>query len=145
MLLHFIGNNHPMQYLTVREEEASVVSITAKVRQSFGNESLILVEANGFKMKDTDTSRGKFYWRIWHLEMSVFSPVLSIILSTFLVARNRLYIWPSITRTLKWDKAINRTKNKNDSKQQGIELSDMNFYRFCSFLKQWQSSTYRLS
>ena len=52
-----------MQYLTIREEEASVVSITAKVRQSFGKyvESLILVQANGFKMEDTDTTRGKFY------------------------------------------------------------------------------------
>ena len=50
-----------MQYLIIREEEASVVSITAKVRQSFGNKSLILVQANGFKMEDTDTTRGKFY------------------------------------------------------------------------------------
>ena len=46
-----------MQYLTIREEEASVVSITAKVRQSFGK----YVQANGFKMEDTDTTRGKFY------------------------------------------------------------------------------------
>ena len=110
-----------------------LVSITAKVRQGFGNESLILVQANGFKVEDTDTTRGKFYWRIWHIEISVFSRVLSIILSTFLVARNRLYIWPSITRTLKWDKAIDRTKNQNVSKQQGIELSNMNFYRFSLF------------
>ena len=50
-----------MQYLIIREEEASVVSITAKVRQSFGNKSLILVQANGFKMEDTYTTRGKFY------------------------------------------------------------------------------------
>ena len=50
-----------MQYLAIREEEESVVSITAKVRQSFGNKSLILVQANGFKMEDTDTTRGKFY------------------------------------------------------------------------------------
>ena len=50
-----------MQYLTIREEEVSVVSITAKVRQSFGNEYLILVQTNGFKMEDTNTTRGKFY------------------------------------------------------------------------------------
>ena len=142
--MYFIGNDDRMQYLTIREKEASVVSITAKVCQSFGNKSLILVQANGFKIEDTDTTRGKFYWRIWHIEMSVFSPVLSIILSIFLVARNRLYIWPSITRTLKWDKAIDRTKNKTVSKQQGIELSNMNFYRFFSFRKRWQSSTYRM-
>ena len=128
-----------MQYLTIREEEGSVVSITVKERQSFGNKSLILVQANGFKMEDTDTTRGKFYRRIWHIEMSVFSLVLSIILSIFLVARNLLYIWPSITRTLKWDKAIDRTKNETVSKQQGIELSNMNFYRFFSFRKRWQS------
>ena len=143
--MYFIGNDDRMQYLTIREEEGSVVSITVKERQSFGNKSLILVQANGFKMEDTDTTRGKFYRRIWHIEMSVFSPVLSIILSIFLVARNRLYIWPSITRTLKWDKAIDRTKNKNVSKQQRIELSNMNFCRFFSFRKRWQSSTYRLS
>ena len=84
---------------------------------------------------DTSTSQWPvaLKWKIWHIEMSVFSPELSIILSTFLVARNRLYIWPSITRTLKWDKAIDRTKNQNVSKQQGIELSNMNFYRFSLF------------
>ena len=92
--------------------EGILVSITAKVRQSFANESLILVQDNGFKVEDTDITRGKFYWRIWHIEISVFSRVLSIILSTFLVARNRLYIWPSITRTLKWDKAIDRQKTR---------------------------------
>ena len=50
-----------MQYLTIREEEVSVVSITARVRQSFGNGSLILAEVNGFKMEDTETTRDKFY------------------------------------------------------------------------------------
>ena len=38
-----------------------MVSITAKVRQGFGNESLIQVPANGFRMEDTDTTRSKFY------------------------------------------------------------------------------------
>ena len=84
---------------------------------------------------DTSTSQWPvaLKWKIWHIEMSVFSPELSIILSTFLVARNRLFIWPSITWTLNWDKAINRTKNKNVSKQRGFELPNMSFYRFCSF------------
>ena len=96
---------------------------------------------------DTSTSQWPvaLKWKIWHIEMSVFSPELSIILSTFLVARNRLFIWPSITWTLNWDKAINRTKNKNVSKQRGFELPNMSFYRFCSFWNGWKRSTYRMS
>ena len=128
-----------MQYLTIREEEVSVVSITARVRQSFGNGSLILAEVNGFKMEDTETTRDKFYLKDLTYWNAVFSLVLSTILSTFWVSRNGSYIWPSITRMLKCDKAINRTKVINDSKQQGIELSNMNFYRFCSFLNRWRS------
>ena len=96
---------------------------------------------------DTSTSQWPvaLKWNIWHIEMSVFSPELSIILSTFLVARNRLFIWPSITWTLNWDKAINRRKNKNVSKQRGFELPNMSFCRFCSFWNRWKSSTYRMS
>ena len=48
-----------MQYLTIREEEASVISITARKRHD-KNESFMLLQANVIKMEDTDTTSEKF-------------------------------------------------------------------------------------
>ena len=62
-----------MQYLFIRDEEVSVVSITAKVCQSFGNESLILVQPNDFKIEDTDTTKSKFYFKGFDMLKCQFS------------------------------------------------------------------------
>ena len=45
-------------FFHIDEESANVVDVTTKVRSGFGDENLILVNANGLRIEDSDATRG---------------------------------------------------------------------------------------
>jgi len=57
----YLGTNDRIQYFHVTDEECSVDQITEKAREGFGNDNLILVQANGLKVEDSDVTKGIKY------------------------------------------------------------------------------------
>jgi hypothetical protein len=50
-----------MQYVTITSETANVNDITEKVKICFDNRNLILVQANGLRIEENETTNGKYY------------------------------------------------------------------------------------
>ena len=47
-----------MKYFSINEESANVHDITEMVRSGFEDQNLILVQGNGFRLEDTEATRG---------------------------------------------------------------------------------------
>jgi len=48
-----------MQYFLITEDTANVIDITEMVRISFDDRTLVLAQANGCRLEDTEITRGK--------------------------------------------------------------------------------------
>jgi len=48
-----------MQYFLITEDTANVIDITEMVRISFDDRTLVLAQANGCRLEDTEVTRGK--------------------------------------------------------------------------------------
>ena len=49
-----------MQFFNIDEGSANVTDITAKCRDGFGNENLLLVQANGLRIEDNAVTQSEY-------------------------------------------------------------------------------------
>ncbi|XP_066914772.1 uncharacterized protein [Clytia hemisphaerica] len=58
-----IGIHRRMQFFNIDEGSANVTDITAKCRDGFGNENVLLVQANGLRIEDNVVTQTLAFWK----------------------------------------------------------------------------------